>query len=275
MVDKLLQLYNEEFRKIEMQEDLLKWAQRKFGENKEEVLQPTIPFVGEFYGNSKAKVLIYASAENLSNYSQVGWIENDGADIQNRHRWYFERDCSYINDAYKYPDVHCRPMQDGSLMLASAYICKKIGIDMDYATPRKFIDQCAFGNYGKFSIDTGGGANIDYAGDDKLLSVSNNYIKHDLEILQPDYVIMPKTIYWKKTVQKLFNEHEVKPKVIPIYQMNKQVINFHVKPKHEKRKIEELDNEFQKWYKNIAWGGKSKENYLSVFNYLDKKISEL
>ena len=53
----------------------------------------------------------------------------------------------------KIPYVHCAPLEDGGLLVAIMYLAYKLrngAVDHPY----NFYEMIAFGNYGKFSIET-------------------------------------------------------------------------------------------------------------------------
>lgn len=85
LVLNLLESYN----KIS-KENTPEWAVHK--RNSDELVKPTIPFVGKQYAEQKMKILIYASAENLSDYWKGNdkhwpgdWLDDDSC-AANRHR---------------------------------------------------------------------------------------------------------------------------------------------------------------------------------------------
>jgi hypothetical protein len=254
------------------------WAQRMM--NQTDIIPPTIPFVGEKY--QKSKVLIYASAENLSHYNghledqqikinDQGQIVENRVEMNNRHRYYFN--CEQNKNRF-YPNVHCAPMNDGSLTLASAYLCQKIGIKINYKTPKKFLEHISFANFGKFSIhlDDNSKRNIDYASQVKYLCDSFDYVTEDLMQLSPEYIVIPKSIYEQDDVRQLIHKYAPRAKCFPIYQINVGNINRMIHMQYPKKDLNELEPCLQEWYGHLEWSGKSKENYLSVFTYLDEVL---
>ena len=242
------------------------WTQKK--PNGIDFIHPTIPFVGRNY--DKCRVLIYASAENLT-YLNNNRENNDlfivDDKAMNRHRDHFEqtKDCEY------FPNVHCQPISDGRLTLAAAYICKKLKIEAYYETPKDFLECVSFANFGKFSIQSKENEkkNIDYARNVEKLSASFEYVKADLSILNPKYIIMPKTIFQHEKVGDLLKTYSKQADINPIYQINVGVINRTINRKYDKKSFSELDFNLQNWYNSFKWPDKSKENYRSVFTYLD------
>lgn len=258
-------------------ENMPDWAVRK--RNSNEIVKPTIPFVGKNYADQAHKILVYASAENLSGYwkgnrhSWQGDILDNDAWAENRHRRSLEELNSDPNKFF--PNVHIGPMNDGRLATAAYYIARKL-YNMIFDSPNKFYEAIAFANYGKFSIETekqkkarigcekdGKSANIDYAGNCDLLAVSHCYIQADMEILKPDCIIMPKTMY--RADREFVDRYKGNAVIIPISQMNARVINCHIARLHEKYDKEQLPSSVRKWYDML----KTNDNYLSVFRYLD------
>ena len=265
------------------------WAVHKRN-SPNELVHCTIPFIGKQYGSTSPRILIYASAENLSGYYKGNdsewtgdWLDDDGL-AEDRHRYCF----SNSSDKF-YPNVHISPMNCGALALASYYLSIKIRETEDPAMlPSKFYETVAFGNYAKYSIETplqrqkrlrlsasASRANIDYASRKELLQDSHPYIDSDLRILQPDVVILPGSIY--KTDKEFLDRFEGIC-FIPIYQINSQVINLYISKEYAKADLLSLPFSVQTWYSNLQHGGitgKTKENYLAVFRYLDDLYSKL
>ncbi len=239
----------------------ISWAQHKIS-NPNELVSPTIPFVGKNYANQKTKILLYASAENLANYK--GHIDDDGLAL-NRHRWY--------NDNFQseyFPWVHIAPISDGSLLIVLKYICEQLGIEMP-DTPKEFVESIAFANFGKFSIQVKT-KNIDYAKNKSKLDCSLPYIKSDLELLQPDIIVMIKTMYKKE--RHHIDEMKGKARIIGISQINARTVNQQIKIKYAMKNESELSPVICDWYdmKHFHTNGFTNithKNFLSVFTYLD------
>ena len=240
------------------------WAQKKF--NNTQLIYPTIPFIGKNY--DKYRVLIYASAENLTYINKEGGLENDVYAI-NRHRNHFEH--SKNNEGF--PEVHCQPITDGGLTLAAAYICQKLNIDMDYKEPKDFFECVSFGNFGKFSVQSD--YNKDYAKDIDKLKTSFDFIRADLSVLLPEYIIMPKTIFNNKCVKNLLSEYIELDNVVRIYQINAGVVNRTIKKLYPDPKKEcDLRQPLLKWYEDYL-DKPLKTNFLHVFAYLDKELQNI
>lgn len=273
----------ESYRKLR-KDNIPEWAVRK--RNSDEFVIPTIPFVGKHYSEQSQKILVYASAENLADYWKgndrhwVGdWLDDDSR-AENRHRKCFD-DPEMQYDPF-FPHVHIGPMNNGCLATAAYYIASKL-YQLDFNNPHDFYENIAFGNYGKYSIETalqrskrlgieqsGGKANIDYAGNKELLAASHSFLRADLSELKPNCIILPKAMY---EADKIFlDQYKGHAVIVPIHQINTRVINLHITPKHSRYDIEKLPQSVQLWYEQLrqeGMTGKNKENYLSVFTYLD------
>lgn len=94
------------------------WAVHKRNSPSELVI-PTIPFVGKHYAEQQTKILVYASAENLSGYWKGNdkHLPGDRLDCdelaQNRHRWCFDNESMQADR--RLPFVHLGPLEDGGL----------------------------------------------------------------------------------------------------------------------------------------------------------------
>lgn len=243
------------------------WSVRKC-ENKDEGVIATIPFVGKDYENQAVKILVYASAENLTNYR--GYLDED-AIAENRHRLFFDASAEK-GDSF-FPQVHLRPMEDGALATAAAYVYSKLW-GLDPVSPASFLEKIAFGNVGKFSRRTENGRehNIDYAGNISFLKDSMDYVSADLAILKPDVILMPATAY-----QNMKEQMDASgAKVLPIYQINVTTVNTLISRKYPPKNPQELSPTLKDWTQHLAYrfSGKSREHFLSVFTYLDALMDE-
>ncbi len=237
-----------------------KWAYKKKS-NQSELIHCAIPFVGHNYLNSSPKILLYASAENLTGYN--GHLDNDNKALY-RHRDHYE---SSIGKDF-FPDVHIAPITDGSLLVVTLYCLKQIGFSKALNSPRDLIELISFANFCKYSIYSK--KNKDYANNINKLSESLEYVKADIEILLPDILILPKSIYEHNKIKTELLSYKKNMQIIPIYQINASVINRTIKKKYKKKRG--LDGDVRKWYSQLGKNsitGKTKENFLSVFTYID------
>jgi hypothetical protein len=248
-----------EYRKIFQNEKNPKWAVKKI-DNSSEIIHPAIPFVGKNY--DKTKLIIYASAENLSFYKREGdgYLDDDKEAIYRRY--------NYINRKTYFPQLHCGPIDCGQLLIVSAYILKCLNNEILYNDAHEFLSNIAADNFCKFS--KAGIKNNDYAGNIDFLRYSFKYIEADLSILQPNIIIMPHRIYSFCEVKELINTYVPSCLCIPIYQMNAHNINRKDRiSKYSKRKKENIDPILLDWHEKISDRRIPKNNFLSVYNYLD------
>lgn len=187
-------------------------------------LGPSIPFIGTHYESTSPRMAVYASAENLSRYEREperipDFIKDDRA--WNRHR------AAYVagHDGF-FPRVHIAPVNDGSLLCAATFIRMKLELEV-FHEPTDLLERLVVANLGKFSVS--GTTNRDYAGNREFLRASLPFFKLDLEILQPDLLVLPKTMFDHQEVEHTVRESVPDCKVIPIYQFNSQVLNLQLK----------------------------------------------
>lgn len=280
---------------------LPEWAVHKIKPgNTDKIVVPTIPFVGKHYAEQKKKILVYASAEVLTDYcygqkTDRLWLDEDEK-AENRHRKCFDE--SILQPNIFFPNIHITPMNDGPLATAVMYLATFIR-DEQISEPRSFYETISIGNYGKFSIETKyqyelrmnpymsdeekkalkkdkQNKNKDYAGNIDFLKDSHEYIRADIDLLKPDYIIMPK-VKDKGFLDSIISSHTKK---IEIYQMGATVINNmglngknNPNNTYKSRDIEQLPKVIQRAYQEIK--GVNHEKYSYVFDYLDKKISPL
>jgi len=260
-VEKLIKKYAEIFSNIQNRP---KWAVKKSGS--EELVHPSIPFVGKSY--DETKILLYASAENLKDYS--GWIDDDKKAI-NRHRiWFAEH-----SENKFFPNVHIKPMNNGGLVNVIGYVAMKTFPDFRFSTPYELLEGVSFANFGKFSIEVNeGGTNIDQAGDYCKLEKSLEYIKADLDILKPELLIMPYTIYEHSLIREIFENQYSGIKVITIYQLHHFNINGNDRLKKFEKKDKTKIGILADWQDHFGKGltGKTNDNFFSFYTYLDKQM---
>lgn len=264
------------------------WAVKKTCSPKE-LIHCTIPFIGKEFGKH-TRVLLYASAENLVDYTsnQYTYLDNDDYAI-NRHRASFDE---WKEEDGIFPSVHIAPVNNGCLAIATCYILEELGIKdkEEQISPTDFLEKIAVANFGKFSIE--GKTNKDYASDSDPLSMSDPYIEEDIKILKPDIIIMPKSIY--RTKKEFLDRIKGNARIIGIHQINSSVINRIIKRQYgekqdgktvplssyeiEKRKAV-LSKTISYWYEYLGTGkhnggirGKTKDNFLYVFDHLDDAI---
>ncbi len=158
-------------------------------------------------------------------------------------------------------------------MIVTYYILKKVK-NLSYKDPFELIESISVGNFGKFSIESGN--NQDYAGDSQKLKFSLPYVKVDLSVLKPEIIIMPRTIYNAEEVKKEIGSILPNVQVIPIYQINARTINRIIARNFERKERREVA-EFYEWQRNLSNGitGKTNENFLAVYTYLDSVISDI
>lgn len=237
------------------------WAVTK--ENNNSLVSPCIPFVGKHY--NETKILLYASAENLIGYG--GYLDNDDI-AMDRHRIWFNK----VSNGQDFPNVHIEPMNNGGLVNVIGYVAMQLCPNYHFNSPRELLEGVSFANFGKFSIEVKEGKNnIDYANDFKKLSMSLEYIKTDLSILNPSILILPKTIYNHKKIKNFLNTFHPEVKIIPIYQIH----HFNINRKDRLGKYEKKDKKhlgiLSGWHDNFKKGltGKTSENFYSFYTYLD------
>ena len=127
---------------------------------------PPIPFVGADYGEGRSKVLIYASAENLTYTRKQSaaspWLSSEHQMLRSR--------C--VHACNKGTCVHIQPIDNGSLLKAARHSLEQVKYQgaFDAASPEVLLEQVAVANPGKCSVDAKN--NKDYAGDGTPWSAS-------------------------------------------------------------------------------------------------------
>ncbi|MBQ4051333.1 MAG: hypothetical protein IJD13_06850, partial [Oscillospiraceae bacterium] len=236
----------------------------------EKLLHCTIPFVGKDYAAQKKRILLYASAENMSKDRYDPRLNDDTIAVD-RHRYWF----GLTAGSQFFPNVHIQPMTDGGLVIAARYLANRLGC-CPADTPAAFLEQIAFGNYCKYTISSG--TNMDYAGDRKKLAESHAYIRADIETLRPDIIILPKTIC--RADIDFLNSIRGDAVLIPIFQINARNINCGIFPKYSSLPSRADEVTFR-WTAQLGISprspltGKTKEHFPAVFPYLDEVIEKI
>ena len=192
-----------------------------------EPFPPTIPFIGENYFNQKMKIALYASAENLAHYERKP--ETIPKFLCDHRAWNRHRAANLEGWDNFFPRVHIGPVENGSLLCAALFICNKLGLEVS-DNPNKFLETLLVANVGKFSL--AGKTNKDYASNEFLLDSSLSFLEMDLNILTPDIIIIPKTIFKHNSISALVSDFVTKDNIIPVPQFNFTVVNTHLK-KHD------------------------------------------
>ena len=245
------------------------WSVKKKS-NQTEIIHPPIPFVGNNYSN--LKVLLYASAENLTYYTEqdktIDYLDDDLISI-NRHRFCFEN-CS--KNRY-FPHVHIEPVNNGALMVIVAYILKVLK-GKEFQDPFKMAENIAIANFGKYSINTTK-KNNDYAKNYNKIEKSIEYVKADLQFLMPNIIIIPKSIIEHNQIKVMINNIVPNALIIPIIQITPTTINTQLAKKYNKKPVRDIGI-LNEWHKEINGKikGKIKDNYYSIYTYLDEIINK-
>lgn len=248
---------------MEVNKEHVQWAVHKKYEQTELVCC-SVPLIGKAYFEQPKKVLVYASAEVLSDYypggeSERPWLDDDLIAV-NRHRWFFDNPDK--QEGRFFPNIHIQPMNDGALMTAVGYVLTKLGLQGICKNPYQVCECICVGNYGKYTVETdhqrklrtgeGEGIskrNIDTAENADALFASREFVKADFEILQPDYVIIPGEAY--RTEKEFIDSISGDALVIPIYQMNSSNVNRIIHKKHSEYELENIPADIRRWYENL------------------------
>lgn len=253
------------------------WAVKKKSNNNE-LVHPSIPFIGKEYNDTK--ILLYASAENLSYYinqnKEMKHLDNDVA-AKDRHRYCFEN-CS---DNRFFPHLHIEPVNNGALIVILAYLLKKLLNYNTFNSPYDLVEKVSIANFGKFSIEAE--KNIDYVKDLRKLNYSIPFIKADIEFLNPDIIIIPETIFdYHPEIKNFIKNLAPNAKIIPIYQITSTTINTHIHKNFDIMNKDELPKWLVDWHEKIPEyaksskiTGKTIKNYYSVYTYLDNLLKNI
>jgi len=208
-----------------------------------QVVPPT-PLVGQDYVRGEG-LLVYGSAENLSK----GRVKVAAAEKWERHREHLEQ--WKREGAAGFPHMHCKPIQDGGLLVAAAFVLSISGRPVNRSRAA-FIEAIAVGNVGKFAIAAH--PNKDYAGNGLKLADSVPFLQADLELLQPSILFLPKSA-WGGIGNEL-RPYLKGTRIVAAYQCQPRVINVHLGTNYDGR-AHELASQYQDapwkyWFGDLA-----------------------
>ncbi len=241
------------------------WAYKTF--NGDAVIHPSIPFIGQNYFDQPVKMLVYASAEVLSNYD--GHLDKYEF-AKNRHRTYFDKNKT---DTTAFPCVHIKPFDNGALTICAYHLLSQLS-NVDAATPSSFLETIAFANYGKYTwYRNDGKKNNDYASIPDKLAESQPFVKADIETLKPDYILMIESMYSGTGKQGAFIDSvKGNATVIPIYQLTPTTINNpRTFRKFPATALEDLPPTLKHWISDNYHELIKNKNFMHVFEYLNSK----
>ena len=242
-----------------------------------QLVHGTIPFIGKAYANQEFRILLYASAENLSGYD--GWLDNASVADDRHRRWFNQWQTDPTDGKKFYPDVHLQPVTDGPLLLAAYYIAAHLSPQYGQnLEPAAFMERIAFGNYGKYSIE--GARNKDYARVKGKLAMSHSYIEQDVSILQPDLIILPRTIL-NTDYRFISSLQGLTPKPLHfcgIMQLNRRTLSSNIPNECRKlgmqpKEYSDLNASIFEWSQRVK--GARTENLCWLFTHLDAAMEEM
>lgn len=185
--------------------------------------RPTIPVVGGDFGGRRMRVLVYASAENLT------WAKQR-SELPSQLWPEFQMIRGRVDLAMRGgTNVHIHPVDNGSLLKVARHILHRLEPQQRFSkrTPNQFLQEIAVANPGKFSVDKE--VNKDTASNPELLAHSVAYIKADLAVLEPEIVILPATVLSSLRTHGLFPKSTFgNVRLVPIFQLSPQAINIHL-----------------------------------------------
>ncbi len=207
---------------------------------------PPIPFVGKDYPESGGGVLIYASAENLgytwddANPTRVGWGLHSSERV---NKWPWLGNCwsqmlrgRIMLESVGGTSVHIGPINDGTQLKVARHIvqCLRPLSRFAEASARDFLEQIAVSNPGKYSIFSR--TNRDYPKDLGKFKEMVSFILADLNVLRPEVLIIPGTIF--STLQRTTLKARLAevPTIVLISQVQPRPIRVWRKPLAKKER---------------------------------------
>ena len=246
------------------------WAVKK--KTKKENIHPAIPFVGKSYANTR--LLLYTDIE-ISTYNEkhldMDLFEDDKVALYRR---------DVVFDSF-FPNIQIPLVNNGTLLVVAAYILQKMNIQLDYLNPAEFIEQIAIDIFCKFPIRAeflATNLNVShesYQNDMSRIEYSFKYVEFDLKILQPEILVLPKSIYANPKVKQFLKSIVPRCLILPIYRMNRPTINKVIAKKYQKKYTDFIDNRILYWQYNLDKSlGENRDKFYSVYTYLDDIIKE-
>lgn len=191
---------------------------------------PSIPFIGRNYSQAPKKIALYASAENLAHYERKP--ETVPEFLCDERAWNRHREANLKGWDHFFPRLHIGPVENGSLLCAVLFIFNNLNPDFPKET-YLFLENLVVGNVGKFSVagdkTKEKNTNHDYAGNINYLEISLPFFKMDLQELQPEILILPKSMYAHQKVMELVSKVLPRVTIFSVPQFNSTVVNTHLK----------------------------------------------
>ena len=244
-----------------------------------EKIYPATPFVGQEYFNSDCRILLYASAENLTYYEENS---NKNPLLETEEAWLRRRISFERNKDCRFPNIHMAPINNGGLLSSVAVLAEALSLIKVDSDPYRFIERLSIDNFAKFSQISSPGKkskhlNPDYIDNEDMLSHSFPYIKIDLSTLKPDCIILPKKAFGVKAVQNIFKKFCPSSKIIPIYQLTATVVNCTIAKQVSEDEMElrktEISQKIQEWVKGIRIKGMKKDGMYYFFEHMMQQVN--
>lgn len=239
---------------------------------------PPIPLIGKNYRSAPIKILAYTGTESRSIIFERGRKAHIIDKLDNDVLWYRHRYfLNYDDKDNFFPFVHNEPIDNGSLPTVLKYIVEHFKCREQFGLePRDLLEQITTGHFGKFIVNNP--IDRDYYRNSKKLSQSMDYISEDIKLLQPDIIIIPKTISdvfgddlvdkFKK-IMRAIGRKEMS--IMKLYKINKQTIRCHINKKIGEVPLEILNDE---WIKRSSLD--DIENYITwIKDNVDKTIVKI
>lgn len=219
---------------------------------------PPIPFVGSGYGeDGRSKVLVYASAENLTYTKKQKvvplWLQPKNQILRSR----------IVHHVHGGTCIHIQPVDNGSLLKAARHSLNQVEVAGAFAvdSPKSFLGQVAVANAGKFSVNAQ--RNVDYAGDGTPWVASMPFIRIDLHVLNPDIIIIPRSILNTLRTEPLDLDMSGEGRtIIPNYQITAGTINRHIKRQLRKTSVQRRISAVEDWQLTSGWQKLDMGSYL-------------
>lgn len=165
----------------------------------DKIFPPYIPFVGKHYLVTPARILIYATAQNIDKTGAKNIYNNAGGDnymLEDRlfWDWDFKKDYREVKRGFNYTDIAIQPFQDGILPALYGVFQYAWALRRGFENLNTVMDQVAVTNYYKFSLrinDNDLNPDSDEAKSippDSFYKLNNNLVTEEIKCLNPDAI---------------------------------------------------------------------------------------
>jgi hypothetical protein len=157
--------------------------------NDDQIFKPYIPLVGKKYDKAEKKILLYATAQNLSPGNATEYCKNMNKLTERLYYPWDDFSKKYPENGLKYYDISISPYASGVLpALIGVFLYAQFKIAIKNLS--QIHDHVAISNYYKFSFNKGS-KDIhpnNLKDPTEYYKLNDDLVEAEIKVLQPDYI---------------------------------------------------------------------------------------